>query len=674
MVTIFEKNTTEFKGLGLGALLPTSCVVTEKLNGGFELVMEHPYDLYKKWERIRNDNILYASTPRGMEPFRIYKVKPTMEGIIVNARHIFYDLQDNLSVLVEHTGSASAALNHLVGSLAYTMPFSFSTDITKSGTMYGEYINPVQALLSDSDDINSFVKAYGGELLRSGFFVAMLGSMGEDRGVSIRYGKNLIGLEVDEDISELKTRIIVQNDAGTVYTKDSPYINEYPYPKIYIVGAGNAAINEMRSMAETLLQEGIDLPNINICVDFQTLSKTEEYKDYSVLEEVQLGDTVTVIHKKMNFSQKRKVISYEWDSLLEQYNSVELGDFISSLAVTTNRLQQMVKSQQGKMTEIAVSVEGITTRVSDAEGNISELEQTSEGIKTEVSNVKGDISLIQQRADALAIRVTNTEGDINTLEATADYTLSRVSDAESNLSSVEQTADKIEWIILSGTSASKMTLTDEFLKIVGEEIIIDANMLLYGEMAVYRTDSFSRVGGYIGYATGDDQINASTAGIAMSARDGDHYIIATTSGVRMTAKNNAIVVMDDQITATDVIQEGSDRRIKNSISYEMEKYDDFFHRLQPSFYKMNKGRSGRFHIGFIAQDVEKAINDSGMTTQDFAGLVRHSQDHEQVGEYADQYYLRYSEFIALNTHMIQKLMKRVEELEKKLEGGDSSEN
>ena len=87
---------------------------------------------------------------------------------------------------------------------------------------------------------------------------------------------------------------------------------------------------------------------------------------------------------------------------------------------------------------------------------------------------------------------------------------------------------------------------------------------------------------------------------------------------------------------------------------------------------MNKGRSGRFHIGFIAQDVEQAILDSGMTTQDFAGLVQHKDREEQIGEYADQYYLRYSEFIALNTFMIQKLTKRVEELEKKiavLEGG-----
>ena len=694
MVTIFEKNTIQFRGLGLGALLPSSCLVTEELNGGFELVMEHPYDPYGKWARIRNDNILYASTPRGMEPFRIYRVKPTLEGVTVHARHIFYDLQDNLSAQVDHTGSAATAMNHLVDSLAYAMPFSFATDITKTGTMFGEYINPIQALLSEDDAVDSFVKVYGGELLRSGFSVSMLESIGADRGVSIRYGKNLIGLEVDEDISEVKTRIIVQNDAGTVHIKDSPYIGEYLYPKIHIIGAGDAAINEMERMAEAVLEEGIDLPNINIRVDFQMLSKTEEYKDYAVLEEVQLGDTVRVIHEKMNFHQKRKVISYEWDCLLERYNKVELGNFLSSLATTTNRLQQMVKSQQGKMTEIEVTVEGITTRVSDAEGNISELEQTAEGIQTEVKNAKGDISLIQQRADALAVRVTSTEGDIATLEVTADHILtrvesaegdissleqtaksitSRVEDAEDNISSVEQTAEKIDWIVESGTSAGRMTLTDEFLEIVGEEVVIDANMLLYGEMTVWRTDGFDRVGGYIGYATGDDQINAATEGIAMSAKDGDHYVIATTSGVRMTAGDEAVVVTDSGITTTDGVHTGSDRRIKNTISYDMEKYEAFFRRLQPGFYKMNKSRSDRFHIGFIAQDVETAIRDSGMTTQDFAGLVQHKPSDEQIGEFSDQYYLRYDEFIALNTHMIQKLMKRVEELEKKL-GGVSSED
>ena len=53
-----------------------------------------------------------------------------------------------------------------------------------------------------------------------------------------------------------------------------------------------------------------------------------------MLEEVFLGDTVTVVNTRMNFRKQAKVVSYEWDALLEQYNKVELGDFMPTLAAS----------------------------------------------------------------------------------------------------------------------------------------------------------------------------------------------------------------------------------------------------------------------------------------------------------------------------------------------------
>ena len=90
----------------------------------------------------------------------------------------------------------------------------------------------------------------------------------------------------------------------------------------------------MQAEAQKLLDEGCDIPSINIKVDFVALEKTVEYREYAVLEEVFLGDMVTVINTKMGFRKRAKVISYEWDCLLEQYNDVELGDFIPTLAAS----------------------------------------------------------------------------------------------------------------------------------------------------------------------------------------------------------------------------------------------------------------------------------------------------------------------------------------------------
>ena len=333
MITIHEKTAQTFDTIGLGALVPGSCIVTEELNGAYELELKHPYDEGGKWKRIERGRILYASTPRGMQPFRIYYVKPSMKEISVNARHIFYDLLDNQCEPISHSGTATAALAAMQAAFAYPMPFSFDTDISLTGTLATGRMNPVQVLLSDDDEATSFVKGYGGELLRDGFRVSVKAALGQDRGVSIRYGKNLVGLEATEDESEVKTRIICYGKNGSA-TLDSPRLGDYIYPKIYTLEDENKTLSEVQEEAQALLDGGCDIPSINIKVDFVALEKTVEYREYAVLEEVFLGDMVTVINTRMGFRKQAKVISYEWDCLLEQYNDVELGDFIPTLAAS----------------------------------------------------------------------------------------------------------------------------------------------------------------------------------------------------------------------------------------------------------------------------------------------------------------------------------------------------
>ena len=331
MITIHEKTAQKFDTLGLGTLLPSSCVVTEEINGAYELKLSHPYDEQGKWKRIERGHILYAPTPRGRQPFRIYNVKPNMSSIEVNARHIFYDLLDNQCSAISFNGTASGALAALQGAFAFAMPFSFVTDISVSGALETGRMNPVQALLSDDEETTSFVKGFGGELLRDGFKVSILNAMGQDRDVAIRYGKNLVGLEVTEDEADVKTRILCYGSDGNAAV-ESQYIGEYVYPKIYTLEDEDKTVAELKAEAQALFDGGADLPLVNIKVDFIVLADTVEYADYAPLEEVFLGDIVTIINQRMNFAKKARVISYEWDCLLEKYNEVELGDFMPTLA------------------------------------------------------------------------------------------------------------------------------------------------------------------------------------------------------------------------------------------------------------------------------------------------------------------------------------------------------
>lgn len=105
----------------------------------------------------------------------------------------------------------------------------------------------------------------------------------------------------------------------------------------------------------------------------------------------------------------------------------------------------------------------------------------------------------------------------------------------------------------------------------------------------------------------------------------------------------------------------SDKNAKNSITDIGSQYEILFDTLRPVCYKYNDGTSDRYHTGFIAQEVDEAITKAGLTRQDFAALCISAGGTE-----SELWRLRYEEFIALNTHEIQKLKARIAELEAKL--------
>lgn len=334
---IFEQDEQNFDTIGLGMLVPNSGEVYEEFNGDFTLTFQHPYDASGKWKRIEIDRIVLAETPRGRQPFRIYYYKPTMNGIEVQARHLFYDLLDNICESVAYSGSAQGAMDAIKEGLSVPMPFTFYTDIScDTGGIGCTMDNPVSLLLREEWDdregeTKSFFYFYGGELKRDFFNVSMLESLGSDRGVFIAYRKNLVGLEVTEDISDVATRIYPVGKDGLALDGqyiDSPYIGNYAYPKIRVIEDTNAETqSDLQKIVEDYFANGGDIPKVNIKVDFTDLSQTAEYKQYSNLERVFLGDTVTVFNQKMGFLKKAKVISYKFDPLLTRYEEMELGDF-----------------------------------------------------------------------------------------------------------------------------------------------------------------------------------------------------------------------------------------------------------------------------------------------------------------------------------------------------------
>lgn len=222
-------------------------------------------------------------------------------------------------------------------------------------------------------------------------------------------------------------------------------------------------------------------------------------------------------------------------------------------------------------------------------------------------------------------------------------------------------------------------------------IAINASLINAGELNVDNITLYSTLGnGRIMGLTGSIGVGIPMDGIGMvygTSGSPTHYFIATQAGVRMQAGSARVVatggeayIKNDtyeyEVYATDdgcgcttsSFKTGSDRRLKSDISYDYTKYLDFFMQLKPAMYRFEPDRTDVTHTGFIAQDVEDALVSSGLAVSDFGGLSVPSSDSADdfdIANYnpSEVYRLGYSEFTSLNTYMIQKLYKRVEELE-----------
>ena len=95
VIVLYDQNETSFTNNGLGYLPDaTECIVTEELNGEFELQMEYPINGLR-YKEIQHRRILLVKTNpyEDPQPFRIYNINKPIDGLVeINARHISYDL------------------------------------------------------------------------------------------------------------------------------------------------------------------------------------------------------------------------------------------------------------------------------------------------------------------------------------------------------------------------------------------------------------------------------------------------------------------------------------------------------------------------------------------------------------------------------------------------------
>lgn len=344
---LFSADATSFNNNGLGALADcTSCKVTEKRNGEYILTMQYPLDGIH-FKDIQKSCIIWVKPSDGAnnQAFRIYKTKKPINGIVtIEAEHISYQLS-MIPTMPFTAESASAALQGLKTNAAEPCPFFFYTDKQTIATYTQEQPASIRSRLGGVS--GSILDVYGGEYEFDNYDVHLWASRGSDKGVTIRYGKNLIDLKQEENIQNVVTGVVPffanEDTLVTLPEKvvESEYVDLYPYPRTVILDLSSEwtdevpTVEQLRQRAQKYIEDNdIGIPKVSIDVSFIALWQTEEYKDIAPLERVNLCDTVTIIFEKLGIEAKAKVISTEYDVLRERYTKIEVGDAKSTLATT----------------------------------------------------------------------------------------------------------------------------------------------------------------------------------------------------------------------------------------------------------------------------------------------------------------------------------------------------
>ncbi|EPZ9216578.1 peptidoglycan DD-metalloendopeptidase family protein [Clostridium perfringens] len=253
-----------------------------------------------------------------------------------------------------------------------------SSNISNTSTAYYQKMSMFNALHNCDQ---SFKNRWGGEVLRHQYNLTINDKIGQDNGVIIREGKNLLGFKANTNIDSLATVLIGKGfDGITGDYIESPLKDKYPRAFIKVIeysdikvrnesdsnDEGFATLEEAqreinKRIKEEFSQKHVDEVKAQYDIDFIQLEQTEEFKEYASLQILDVGDiarvyvdsldlklTTRVVEKNINYlngtvlktvlsnnpvqviKSDSQVISEIRNTFIKNNNS-NLGDFINSM-------------------------------------------------------------------------------------------------------------------------------------------------------------------------------------------------------------------------------------------------------------------------------------------------------------------------------------------------------
>lgn len=494
MILLYSSDETSFTNNGIGSLSDAvSCVVTEERNGQFTLEMKYPISGVN-YSDLSFRNIIYTKPNPfdSYQPFRIYRITRPLNGIVtVYANHITYDL-NGIPVVPFHTYTLEGTLSALATNAAITNDFTFSTDIDVSteGEIETDVPYSVRNILGGME--GSVLQTYGGEYQYNMFDVALLSARGSDNGVVLRYGKNIVNIEQDEDYTNLYTGVAPywKGEDSAVYLSDTIVFasGSYDFERILSLDLSEKFETEpTEDELEAAAEEYISNNSIGV----PTASITIDYAMDDNIESVKLCDTVSAYYTDLGIQATAKCVKTVYNVLLDRYDEITLGQIKSNLADSyAAKTQNLTKRIQRIEADYSTTGEARTIAQEEIYNDTTILQKANAIIATALekyvltSDYETFSSSILTNLSVLAGKVetgfTSVASDISTLEGNTEQEFSSIYSFIRLLATITDSSGNVtqEGGIVIGESSSdiKLKLENDILYFfTGDETIVTSD-------------------------------------------------------------------------------------------------------------------------------------------------------------------------------------------------------
>lgn len=338
MIKLFGKTETSFSSNGDKIIKAIKARVKKVDNGEFYLELETDLSYVSDLEEGR---IVVAPTPQGEQYFRVSNVTKTKNKITTKCLHVFFDSKN---YLIEDSYvyqlNCNAALDHLNSATEPTSEFTTISDVPTVASY-----RCVRKSLYEATQ--TLIERYGGHLVMDKFSIGIRQTIGEDRGVVVRYAKNLKEITCAENWDNVVTKLMPIGKEGLMLpnkyvTSQTQYA--IPYTKTVSFSQDNIVQDDYTTDDG---QPDVEAYQTALLQDLE--GKAQAYVNANCVPQINyttkanipitdIGDTVQVIDDRLGLTLTTNVISYDYDVILGQYREVEFGNFKQTLSGLTTQI------------------------------------------------------------------------------------------------------------------------------------------------------------------------------------------------------------------------------------------------------------------------------------------------------------------------------------------------